>query len=421
MTFDPRRMLLAVFYVLASTAVADDETADTPPLRRNDSAVPGVVITHQPASSRIYLGSPGIAILPDGSYLAKCDEFGPGSTEHQSAVTRVYRSEDRGLTWKPAATLNHLFWASLFVHDGATYLLGTTRHHGLVTIRRSDDGGRTWTPSSEGLLTPQGEYHTAPGPILRHDGRLWRAIEDASTGRMWGLRYSAQMMCAPLDADLLRPESWTFSNMIRRDSGWLNGDFKAFLEGNAVVHEDRVYNVLRVQRMSGGAELAAVCDVSADGTQLSFDPKGGFVPMPGGAKKFTIRRDPQSGAFWTLATVVAPNITPGRGDGLRPSGGIRNTMALLRSEDLRSWETRCVLLHHPDIEKHAFQYPDFQFEGDAIIAAVRTAYEDGLGGAHRAHDANYLTFHRFEDFRDLQMSDSAVTPTLLGYDSEDAE
>ena len=29
----------------------------------------------------------------------------------------------------------------------------------------------------------------------------------------------------------------------------------------------------------------------------------------------------------------------------------------------------------------------------------RTAYDDGLGGAHNAHDANYLTFHRIADFR----------------------
>src|SRR5262249_16985968 len=39
--------------------------------------------------------------------------------------------------------------------------------------------------------------------------------------------------------------------------------------------------------------------------------------------------------------------------------------------------------------------------GDDIIAACRTAYDDGKGGAHSAHDANYLTFHRFANFRTL--------------------
>ena len=42
---------------------------------------------------------------------------------------------------------------------------------------------------------------------------------------------------------------------------------------------------------------------------------------------------------------------------------------------------------------------DWLFDGDDIIAACRTAYDDGLGGAHNNHDANYLTFHRIANFR----------------------
>ena len=38
-------------------------------------------------------------------------------------------------------------------------------------------------------------------------------------------------------------------------------------------------------------------------------------------------------------------------------------------------------------------------DGDDIIAVSRTAYDDGFGGAHRAHDANYMTFHRIRNFR----------------------
>ena len=29
-------------------------------------------------------------------------------------------------------------------------------------------------------------------------------------------------------------------------------------------------------------------------------------------------------------------------------------------------------------------------------------YDDGLGGAHNAHDANYITFHRIYGFRQLR-------------------
>jgi hypothetical protein len=66
---------------------------------------------------------------------------------------------------------------------------------------------------------------------------------------------------------------------------------------------------------------------------------------------------------------------------------------------------RCVLLHHPDWEHHAFQYPDWTIEGEDLLVASRTAYDDGLGGAVRAHDANYLTFHRFSKFRRLTIAD----------------
>jgi len=49
-----------------------------------------------------------------------------------------------------------------------------------------------------------------------------------------------------------------------------------------------------------------------------------------------------------------------------------------------------------------------------IELAVRTAYDDGGGGAHNAHDANYLTFHRFRNFRRLTLADSVVDPQQLG-------
>ena len=66
---------------------------------------------------------------------------------------------------------------------------------------------------------------------------------------------------------------------------------------------------------------------------------------------------------------------------------------------------RSIVAYHPDAKKHGFQYLDWQFEGDDIVAVSRTAYDDGLGGAHNYHDANYLTFHRLSDFRRLHTLD----------------
>jgi hypothetical protein len=69
---------------------------------------------------------------------------------------------------------------------------------------------------------------------------------------------------------------------------------------------------------------------------------------------------------------------------------------------------RCILLYHPDVAKHGFQYVDWLFDGDDIIAACRTAYDDGVGGARNQHDSNFMTFHRFANFRQLTMADNAA-------------
>jgi hypothetical protein len=64
---------------------------------------------------------------------------------------------------------------------------------------------------------------------------------------------------------------------------------------------------------------------------------------------------------------------------------------------------RCILLYHPDTVSHGFQYADWQFDGDDMVAVVRTAYDDAEGGAHNNHDANYVTFHRIGNFRKLSV------------------
>lgn len=361
--------------------------------------VPGTVIDYSPASSGIYIGSPGIAILPDGQYVASHDEFGPKSTEFSRAVSRIFRSNDRGSNWVRVATIDGAFWSTLFVHRGALYLIGTDKHHGNAVIRRSTDAGNTWTSPTNrasGLLRDEGQFHCGPMPVLLHAGRLWRAFEWRNPPEAWGVNYRAGLLSAPEEADLLDASQWTSSTFLPSDRSWNGGDMGAWLEGNAVATPDgRIVDVLRVQTRSPD-EKAALVRLGADGKTATFDPAADFVRFPGGAKKFTIRYDPESKHYWTLASIVrekdrAPN-----------PGSIRNTLALTRSPDLVHWTVRAVLLYHPDTKTHGFQYVDWLVDGPDIIAACRTAYDDAEGGAHNFHDANYLTFHRFKDFRTLE-------------------
>ena len=74
---------------------------------------------------------------------------GPGG----QATSEVFASKDRGATWTPRATIHGQFWSTLFVHRGALYLIGTDKHHGNAIIRRSTDGGATWTAACEVAVT----------------------------------------------------------------------------------------------------------------------------------------------------------------------------------------------------------------------------------------------------------------------------
>ena len=137
----------------------------------SSAVVPGIVVGHLSASSGLYVGSPSLAILPNGDYVASHDDFGPVSTLNR---TLVFRSADRGVTWQREAEVMGQYWSTLFVHRGALYLLGTSREYGDVVIRRSDDGGRTWTaPQNEhsGLLQPRRAVALRPRAVAS----AWRA------------------------------------------------------------------------------------------------------------------------------------------------------------------------------------------------------------------------------------------------------
>ncbi len=101
------------------------------------------------------------------------------------------------------------------------------------------------------------------------------------------------------------------------------------------------------------------------------------------------------------------------------SDRIRNTVALVCSKDLRDWEVRCIVLYEPDPVRYGFQYLSWRFEGEDIIAVSRTSYPDATSetatfGCDQAHDANYITFHRFTGFRSLRIKDSVIDPAVLG-------
>jgi len=352
------------------------------------SSVPGVVIDHSPAATGKYLGSPSLAVLPNGYYITSHDFFGPETKEDHTAI---FCSKNAGQTWEKLTDITDgQYWSTLFVHKGTLYIIGTSTHNGYVVIRRSTDGGLTWTTPKDrntGLLAAQGEYHCAPVPVVVYNGRIWRAMEDRYPQKGGGSNLRSFVMSAPVDADLLKADSWTISNRLSFDQQWPG---KAWLEGNIVITpQNNLVNILRVE--SKDAERAAIVRISEDGKSVSFDSGKDFIHFFGGSNKFTIRFDKLTRCYWSLVNKQ------------KNPKAYRNILTLVSSPDLRNWKVESIILRHHDSEMHAFQYIDWLFEGNDIIAVSRTAYDDGLGGAHTAHDANYITFHRIRNFRELTL------------------
>jgi hypothetical protein len=208
------------------------------------------------------------------------------------------------------------------------------------------------------------------------------------------------MLSVPVGADLLDARHWTCSNFLPGDPKWLEGAFGGWLEGNAVVtRQGALLDLLRVDT-AAGPEKAALVSITPDGKRASFSPETGFINFPGGAKKFTIRYDDRSARYWSVTSVA-----PGKPASATPPASLRNTLALICSPNLKDWIVRTILLWHPDSAMHGFQYVDWLFDGDDLVAACRTAFDDEAGGAHNYHDANFLTFHRWSHFRDLTWAD----------------
>lgn len=189
-------------------------------------------VNFSPASSRSYVGSPSIVVLPNGDYLATHSDFGGGSG---SNTTPVLRSRNGGVTWTPVedSPVSPMFWATVFEHQGDVYLMGSSGEYGNAVIARSTDNGETW---SEPVALLTGRYHTGDTPVLIHEGRVWKTFEE-NVGSGWAGGFRPLMVSADVNADLLDPASWTRTNNVERP--WV-------LEGNPVVGPDGlIWNVLR--------------------------------------------------------------------------------------------------------------------------------------------------------------------------------
>ncbi len=276
------------------------------------SGLPGVPVAYLPATTKSYLGSASVVALSATEYVVTHDVFGPGSTRDR---TYVYGSVDAGKNWSRRAEIVGQWWSGLFLHTTISlYLMGTSAEYGFCVIRRSTDGGRSWTnpwTPNRGFCWGWQVSHR-PGSGCG----AWRAglaaMEDAQGPGGWGHHFRALMMSAPVDADLLNAAIGpSRTGSVAIPIGWGASSTARLARRERGRHAGRAFGKRVAGRQPLLAEVAAIVGVSQDGKEIAFNPERDFVKFPGGSKKFSIRWNARTKLYVTLTNFVPPEFREG--------------------------------------------------------------------------------------------------------------
>ena len=324
------------------------------------------------AFSGQYPCSPSILRLESGRLLASYDIY---AKEGPQCLNTVFASDDDGKTWRYLCDLFPSFWGKLFTLNGRLYMLSCSQEYGDLLIGESKDGGETWcTPTviERGPGRGKAGFHRAPCVYAIAGGRIWFAVENGAWAD--GL-FDDLLVSAPVDADLLDPESWTFTAPRKFDPAWCGG--RAIVSEGNVFEKDGVPYVLYRDRENVAVLMKA--DPARPEKALEFVQK---VDCPFAHTKFEIVRG-DDGVFYAA------------GNELTPEGkAARNVLSMFKSRDGREWEKIKTVVGNFGYDPAfiGFQYPVFLLEGRTVTLISRTAWN----GAASFHDSNMMTFHRFE-------------------------
>lgn len=328
--------------------------------------------------------SPSLLKLPSGRLIVSHDIF---FYLMEQNITILNFSDDLGKTWNYLSTITPCFWGTLFYFNNNVYLMGMNGEYGDLLLYKSNDEGKTF--SKPIIIIPGGNRtiggpHKAPMPIVKHNGRLWTAIEYGS----WNLGgHGAGVISIDINKDIMESKNWVVTPFLQYSKQWegvVNSEKPGYLEGNVVINQDgSLCNVLRYSTGSDyinyGKAIVLSIDKDEPSKELTFNK---VINFNGNNSKFIIRFDNITKKYFTIVN---------RAD--KESTSKRNKVILMSSWDTIVWKDEELLLDYSDYKedytKVGFQYIDFLFHENKILYVSRTA----INGAINFHDSNCITFH----------------------------
>ncbi|MCH2375205.1 MAG: hypothetical protein MK538_13540 [Planctomycetes bacterium] len=376
---------------LGSTAGVAAEPKDPPPPKiacgKCGVAEDYTVILHN-TDRKVYVEGSGLAKLSDGRLVAVVPVV-PSSTKGGWTAgpsnTHIHSSEDGGLTWRPLTKLPYAT-AIPWAHGDALYLFacraGTTYRNDDLLLLRSDDGGSSWTAPSTLF---KGHFWNCHCGMVQRPDRIY-----ASVCQFYGSEgtepRSPVVIAGDLTRDPLDPAAWRMSDRppfpgIPRtlgpsyDAGWL--------EQSVIDVKGDLQVVCRVRRGTSITNLGAILHLRDDeqSMKLKFFK---YQAIPGGHMKFSIIYDDISGLFWMPANPATKYAD-------------RRFLMLYHSLDGMNWLPAGCIAAARSLNE-SFMYPYSMVDGNDLITISRTS-----SGADGMHNADYATFHRVKNFRELAL------------------
>lgn len=345
------------------------------------------VILHN-SDRKVYVEGSGLTKLSNGRLVAVVPVV-PSSTKGGwtagPSTIHILSSADGGLTWNPLTQLPYAT-AMPWAHEGALFLFackaGTTYRNDDLVLLRSDDGGTSWTPPSTLF---EGHFWNCHCGMVQRPDRVYASVCEFYGSKGTEPR-SPVVISGDLTRDPLDPAAWRMSNRPpfpgipnsigpAYDAGWL--------EQNVIDVDGQLHVICRVRRGTSITNLGAVLHLTDDGESMNLKFFR-YQAMPGGHMKFSIVHDEVSGLFWMAANPATKYAD-------------RRFLMLYHSLDGQNWLPAGCIAAAQSLQE-SFMYPYLMVDGNDLITISRTS-----SGADGMHNADYSTFHRVKNFRELAL------------------